>query len=114
MVKKQRFETFPRNIFLNFKDYTKEKDLKGATACNYKKYGIWVIIIYLHRIHKNSKYKKVAERVNDLFLQEYFCAIMRKNTKEKAPPCETEEFSKLYRCHCLFPLDHGMRLKIKS
>lgn len=105
--------SFPRNVILKLKTYIPDDGLKSALACNYKKNKDWRIAIYLNKIHKLTGYKKIAEKINNLYLIEFLCSIMRKNTEEGIPPCEKEEFKYNCGCICDFPLSKGMRLKIK-
>ena len=85
----------------------------SALACNYKKNKSWRIDIYLNKIHKLTGYKKITEKINNLYLNELICSVIRCNNEEGVPLCEGGEFSSMYICPCYFPLEKGMRLKVK-
>lgn len=109
----RRFKSFPRNIILKLKDHISDPNIQIALACNYRKGKDWNIVIYLNKFHKNTGYKKIAEKINNYFLQEFLCSILRINTKGAIPPCEIEEFSCIWDCPCGFPIWNGMRLNVK-
>lgn len=89
------------------------ENLKDARACSYRDSTGWNIVVFLHRIHGNTGYLKIAEKIDNLFLIEYLCTIMRRNTKKLMPPCKKDVYSFNSDCICGFPLEKGMRLKIK-
>jgi hypothetical protein len=90
-----------------------EVELRFATACNYKDGEDWIVDVYINKIHKNTGYKKIAERINNLFLIEFICSIIRCNSEGEKPPCEQKEFSIRYsRCPCYHPLNNGMKLNV--
>jgi len=105
----QSINSFPRKFILNLQ--TKQEDeMRIAVACNYSANNDWIIDVYLNKIHKNTGYKKIAERINNLYLVEVICSIMRCNSEDQTPPCESEEYSKLCSlCPCNYPLE---RMKI--
>ncbi len=88
-------------------------DLSNAKACNFRDKYQWNIIIFINKLHGNTGYIKIAEKINNLFLIEYLCTIIRRNTKGEIPPCEKDVYSFKADCICSFPLSRGMRLKIK-
>jgi len=109
------FKSFPRNIQLHLKIDETEPKYTNALAINDPdpddddSYSRWIITVYLNGFsyRKNVNYKKVARDVNNLFLIEYICAIIRLNTKDFEPLCKNNY---AFKCACDYPLDKGMGL----
>jgi hypothetical protein len=72
------------------------------------------IFLYLPK-YKKVNINKIAERINNIFLIEYICALTRLDRKNQAALCESEENERKVRCSCVceYPLKKGMRLRVQ-
>jgi len=97
-------------VLLDLKTYF-QREIRTAKACNWREDGKWYIWINLDKIHGNSSLRKIVEDINDLYIQELLCVIIRGNTVGEIPPCESDEFTAKVYCSCYQP---RMFLKISE